>query len=78
MNMHSQHETIANTGFSNEMAGTSGILLQFLSQVSHINTQIVTVFDSVWSPHLVEELALGEHFSGVVEQHCQQAKLDGR
>ena len=58
------------------MAGASGILFQFLSQMSHINTQIMTVFDRVWPPHLVKELALGEYFSGVVEQHCQQAKLN--
>ena len=48
------HKPIPNTGFSNEMAGASGILFQFLSQMSHINTQIVTVFDRVWPPHLIE------------------------
>ena len=54
LNNNSKHKPIANTGFSNEMAGASGILFQFLSQMSHINTQIVTVFDRVWPPHLIE------------------------
>lgn len=54
LNKHSWHKPIPNTGFSNEMAGASGILFQFLSQMSHINTQIVTVFDRVWPPHLIE------------------------
>ncbi|GCN54129.1 hypothetical protein HmCmsJML168_01951 [Escherichia coli] len=58
------------------MAGAGGILLQFLSQMPHINTQIMTVFDRVWPPHLVEELALGEHFSRIIKQHCQQAELN--
>ncbi len=73
-----KHKPITNTGFSNEMAGAGGILFQFLSQMSHINTQIVTVFDRVWPPYLVKELALGEHFSGIVEQHRQQAKFNWR
>ena len=63
-------------GFSNEVAGAGGILFQFLSQMSHINTQIMTVFDRVWPPHLVKELALGEHFPGVIQQHRQQAELN--
>ncbi len=29
-----KHKPIPNTGFSNEMAGASGILFQFLSQMS--------------------------------------------
>ena len=58
------------------MAWAGGILFQFLSQMSHINTQRVTVFDRVWPPHLVKELALGEYLSGIVEQHRQQAELN--
>ena len=76
LNNNSKHKPIPNTGFSNEVAGAGGILLQFLSQMSHINTQIMTVFDRVWPPHLVKELALGEHFPGVIQQHRQQAELN--
>ncbi len=53
-NNNSWHKPIPNPGFSNKMAGAGGILLQFLSQMPHINTQIVAVFDRVWSPHLIE------------------------
>ena len=42
-----KHKPIPNTGFSNEMARPGGILFQFLSQMPHIITQIVAVFDRV-------------------------------
>ena len=76
MNNHSWHKTIANTGFGNKVAGARGITLQGLSQVTHINTQLLAVLDGVRSPDLVQQLALGQHFPGVVEQHGQQAKLN--
>ncbi|EMV13893.1 hypothetical protein ECMP02101711_0723 [Escherichia coli MP021017.11] len=47
MPLFSKHKPIPNTGFSNKMAGASGILFQFLSQMPHIITQIVAVFDRV-------------------------------
>ena len=47
LNNNSKHKPIPNTGFSNKMAGAGGILLQFLSQMPHIITQIVAVFDRV-------------------------------
>ncbi len=71
MNNHSWHKTITDSGFGNEMAGAGGIFLQFLSQVTHINTQIVTVLDGVRAPDLVQQLPLGEHFARIIQQHGQ-------
>ncbi|EMU85783.1 hypothetical protein ECMP0210176_0724 [Escherichia coli MP021017.6] len=47
MPLFSKHKPIPNTGFSNKMARPGRILFQFLSQMPHIITQIVAVFDRV-------------------------------
>lgn len=41
MNNHSRHKTIANASLGNKVTWLRGVELQFLSQVTHINTQIV-------------------------------------
>lgn len=51
--------------------------LQLLSQMTHIDPQIVAVLHGV-RPHLIQQLALGKHFAGIIQQRRQQAKLDRR
>lgn len=52
--------------------------LQLLSQMTHIDPQIVAVLHGVRPPHLIQQLALGKHFAGIIQQRRQQAKLDRR
>ncbi|KFX17283.1 hypothetical protein KP17_06135 [Pectobacterium parvum] len=47
-----RHKTIADRGFSQEMARSCRIAFQLLAQVPHINTQIVAVLDGVRPPDL--------------------------
>lgn len=51
--------------------------LQLLSQMTHIDPQIVAVLHGV-RPHLIQQLTLGKHFAGIIQQRRQQAKLDRR
>lgn len=52
--------------------------LQLLSQMTHIDPQIVAVLNGVRPPHLIQQLTLGKHFAGIIQQRRQQAKLDRR
>ncbi len=72
------HKPIADTGFGQQMAGLGGIAFQLLTKMSHINTQIVAVLHRIRPPHLIQQLTLRQHFSGIVQQQTQQAKLGGR
>ena len=59
------------------MARASGVDFQFLTKVTHIYAQIVTMFHRVGSPHLTQQLALGENLAVVIKQHGEQAEFDG-
>ena len=58
------------------MLRTRGIYFQLLAKMSHINAQIVTMLYGIGPPYLTEELALGEHFTGVIQQYSQQAEFN--
>ena len=69
------HKPVADAGFREQMYRLGRIRLQLLPQVPHIDPQIVAVFNGVWSPHLAQQLPLGQHFARVVQQRRQQTKL---
>ena len=46
--------------------------------MTHIDPQIVAVLHGVRPPHLIQQLSLGKHFAGIIQQRRQQTKLDGR
>lgn len=60
------------------MAGLGGVVLELLAQVADINAQVMTALDISRPPYLGQQLALGQHLTGVSEQHRQQAELDRR
>ena len=45
------HKTVADAGFSQDIFRTSWIILDLLPEMSHINTNVMTVFDMGWSPN---------------------------
>ena len=55
------------------MLRTRRIGLQLLPQVPHINAQIVAVLHRIRPPDLIEQLPLGQHLAGIIEQYRQQA-----
>ena len=60
------------------MLRTRRIGLQLLPQVPHINAQIVAVLHRIRPPDLIEQLPLGQHLAGIIEQYRQQAKFNRR
>src|SRR5262245_23838882 len=59
------------------MARTGGIGLQLLAKVADVNAEVMIVFRMRRSPHLPQDLAMGEDLSGVSEEMGQEPVLAG-
>ncbi len=71
-------EPIPDTRFGKKVAGSCRISFQLLTEVTHVDAQVVAAFHIGRSPDLPQQLAVGQHLAGFGDQCRQQPKLDGR
>jgi len=60
-----------------QIARTTWIDLQFMSEVSGEDAEIVGFFDATGAPYCFEQETVGEHLTGILDKRSQQAVFDG-
>ena len=71
-------KAVADTGFSQQMAGLSRVALQFLPQATDIDTHVVFLFHMRGAPDLPHQVSVRQHFAGTGQQHGKQASAADR
>ena len=61
-------EPIAYCWFRQQVAWAGGISFKFVAELTHIDTEILCFRGIVWPPDHLEELALCDHFAGMLNQ----------
>ena len=64
--------------FGQDVLGLRRIVLEFLPQMSHVNTHVMPILRVCGTPHLAQDLPMSEYFAGIGDEQCQHAVLDGR
>ena len=60
-----------------DIAGSRGVLFNFLAQRSHKDPQRRGIGSQGTAPDFLENIVVGEHFAGIPGQHTEQFILDG-
>ena len=71
-------ESVAHANLGLKVFRLRGITLKFVSEVTHVNAQIVAALDVARPPYLGEQLSLRDHAAGVSDERSEQPIFNGR
>src|SRR5215469_11065681 len=65
-------EAVADPWLSEEIPRASRLRLEFVAQLAHVHPQVVGIVSGVFSPDLLQQLAMGHHLPSVVHERGQE------
>jgi len=71
-------QAVTNPRLGNEKFRLSRVGFQLLSQVCQIDPQVMGLFDIGWAPHFAEDVPMGYHLAGVLNEQTQERVFSGR
>ena len=71
-------EAVAHAGLGDEVAGMGAVGLELAAEVGEVDAEVVALGRRGRSPHVVEQLALGDELAGVANEHLEQLPLGRR
>src|SRR4051812_30250123 len=72
------NEAVAHPGFGDEVLRTRWIRFELVSDLAHIEAQVVRLLFVLRSPHLLQQLLLRYELSAVSGEHLDDLPLSGR
>ena len=79
MNTASQYpQPVAHAGFRDDVARTCGFRFELASQVANVHAQQMQLICIALTPHLMQQLTVGQYLPRMMDQQAQQVILRGR